>query len=245
MAATRARWNRVLLKLSGAALAGKAERGVDFDRVRQIALGVKEAADVGAQVAVVIGGGNIVRGGEAAAVGMDRASADYAGMLATTINGLALQDALEKLGLETRVQSAIRMDEVCEPFIRRRTMRHLEQGRIVILTGGTGNPFFTTDTAAALRAAEIGVEAILKATNVNGVYDKDPHKCADAVMFDRLDYNEVLDRRLKVMDLTAFTMSMENNIPIVVFNIDEPNAVRRIMMGEKIGTYVGRLTDEA
>jgi uridylate kinase len=240
-----ARWNRILLKLSGAALAGKVERGVDFERARSLAESVRSAAETGVEIAMVVGGGNIVRGGAASEAGMDRASADYAGMLATVINALVLQDALEKMGLATRVQSAIRMEEVAEPFIRRRAVRHLEKKRIVILAGGTGNPYFTSDTAAALRAAEIGAQAILKATNVDGVYDRDPHQFPDARLFERLDYNEVLDRRIRVMDLTAFTLSMENAIPIVVFNIDVPDSVRRICLGERIGTYVGRLADEA
>jgi uridylate kinase len=238
------RWNRILLKLSGAALAGKVGRGVDFERAGTLAETVKAAAETGVEIALVVGGGNIVRGGEAANAGMDRASADYAGMLATVINALVLQDQMEKLGLETRVQTAIHMEEVAEPFIRRRAVRHLERKRVVILSGGTGNPYFTSDTAAALRAAELGAQAILKATNVDGVYDKDPHEFADALRFDVLDYNEVLDRRLKVMDLTAFTLSMENNIPIIVFNIDVPDCIRRICLGERIGTYVGRLADE-
>lgn len=231
------RWKRVLLKLSGEAFGGAAGV-IDWTSVEQIARDVQEAAERGVELGVVIGGGNIWRGKHAAKQGMDRATADYAGMVATVINALCLQDALEDLGLDTRVQTAIEMREVAEPFIRRRAIRHLEKGRVVIFAAGTGNPFFTTDTAAVLRAIEIGAEAILKATNVDGVYDKDPLKHPDAVHIAKLPYLQALEQRLQVMDATAISLSMDNNLPIVVFNIHTPGNIVRATCGEAIGTVV-------
>lgn len=231
------RWQRVLLKLSGEAL-GSPGGAIDWDQVEQIAKGVQGAADEGIELGIVIGGGNIWRGKRAAQQGMDRATADYAGMVATVINALCLQDALESLGLDTRVQTAIEMREVAEPFIRRRAIRHLEKGRIVIFAAGTGNPFFTTDTAAVLRAVEIGAGAILKATNVEGVYDKDPRKHEDAVHLPRLTHLEALEQRLAVMDSTAISLSMDNNLPIIVFNIHQPGLIARAACGERVGTIV-------
>jgi len=233
------KYNRVLLKLSGESFAGGERVGIDLSMVASIAADIQAATNESCQIAVTIGGGNLVRGADAAESGMDRASADYAGMLATSINGLFLLDALEKLGLEARLMSAIKMEAVAEPFIRRRALRHMEKGRVVILTGGTGNPFFTSDTAAALRAAELHCQAILKATNVDGVYDKDPKKHRDAIKYDRLKFGEAIRLQLGVMDLTAFTLSMENNIPIVVFNSFEKMNLLRVLRGEQIGTIVG------
>jgi len=232
-------WNRILLKLSGQAFAGKQGHGLCPDTIKAIAGDIKEVREADIDVAIVIGGGNIIRGEQASVGGMDRASADYMGMLATVINSLALQDALEKLGVFTRVQSAIQMSEVAEPFIRRRAIRHLEKGRVVILAAGTGNPYFTTDTAAALRAVELHAGAVLKATNVDGVYDKDPNTHSSAVKFASLDYMDAINRGLGIMDLTAFTMCMENSLPIVVFNITVPGNVKRAVFGEPIGTVVG------
>lgn len=225
--------------MSGQAFSGKQSYGICPETVRNIALDIKEARECGVDVAIVVGGGNIIRGEAASVGGMDRASADYMGMLATVINSLALQDALEKVGVATRVQSAIQMSEVAEPFIRRRAMRHLEKGRVVILAAGTGNPYFTTDTAAALRAVEIHAGAVLKATNVDGVYDKDPRTNDGAKMYSELEYMDAISRGLGVMDLTAFTVCMENEMPIVVFNITVPGNIRRAVMGEPIGTTVG------
>ncbi|MDO8683158.1 MAG: UMP kinase [Armatimonadota bacterium] len=233
------RWNRVLLKLSGQAFAGKLSFGICPETVRTIAMDVKQVRECGVDVAIVVGGGNIIRGEQASVGGLDRASGDYMGMLATVINALALQDALEKLDVDTRVQSAVQMSEVAEPFIRRRALRHLEKGRIVILAAGTGNPYFTTDTAAALRALELHAGAVLKATNVNGVYDKDPRAHSDAIMFLSLDYLEAINKGLGIMDLTAFTLCMENEMPIVVFNITVPGNIKRVVMGELIGTTIG------
>ncbi|MEN6301139.1 MAG: UMP kinase [Armatimonadia bacterium] len=230
-------WQRVLLKLSGEAL-GSSGGAIDWDQVDLIARGVQGAAEQGIELGIVVGGGNIWRGKRAAQQGMDRATADYAGMVATVINALCLQDALESLGLDTRVQTAIEMREVAEPFIRRRAIRHLEKGRIVIFAAGTGNPFFTTDTAAVLRAVEIGAGAILKATNVDGVYDKDPRKHEDAVHLPRLTHLEALEQRLAVMDSTAISLSMDNNLPIIVFNIHEPGLSARAACGERVGTIV-------
>ncbi|MEN6402677.1 MAG: UMP kinase [Armatimonadia bacterium] len=230
-------WQRVLLKLSGEAL-GSSGGAIDWDQVDLIARGVQGAAEQGIELGIVVGGGNIWRGKRAAQQGMDRATADYAGMVATVINALCLQDALESLGLDTRVQTAIEMREVAEPFIRRRAIRHLEKGRIVIFAAGTGNPFFTTDTAAVLRAVEIGAGAILKATNVDGVYDKDPRKHEDAVHLPRLTHLEALEQRLAVMDSTAISLSMDNNLPIIVFNIHEPGLIARAACGERVGTIV-------
>ncbi|MEN6519592.1 MAG: UMP kinase [Armatimonadota bacterium] len=233
------RWNRVLLKLSGQVFAGKDSVGICYDTIASIAKDVKELKDSGVDLAIVIGGGNIIRGQAASRAGMDRASADYMGMLATVINCLALQDALEKLGIETRVQSAITMSEVAEPFIRRRAIRHLEKGRVVIFAAGTGNPYFTTDSAAALRALEIKAQAVLKATNVDGVYDRDPRKDPNAVMLTHIDYMDAINQGLGIMDLTAFTLCMDNKMPIVVFNITQHGNIKRAVWGEQIGTLVG------
>jgi uridylate kinase len=223
--------------------AGSDSCGLCYDTIAAIAADVKELKDSGVDIAIVVGGGNIIRGRAAEAAGMDRASADYMGMLATTINSLALQDALEKLGIETRVQTAISMSEIAEPFIRRRAIRHLEKGRIVILAAGTGNPFFTTDTAAALRALEIKAEVVLKATNVDGVYDSDPRKNPDAKKLNEIDYLEAINRNLGVMDLTAFTLCMDHKIPIVVFNITQRGNIKRAVWGEPIGTLVRGKTE--
>jgi uridylate kinase len=228
----------VLLKLSGEALAGDQGYGIDPGTLTAIAREVREVVDLGVQLALVIGGGNIFRGVAASSKGMDRASADYMGMLATVINSLAMQDALENQGVFTRVQSAIAMQEVAEPYIRRRAMRHLEKGRVVIFAAGTGNPYFTTDTAASLRAMEIGADVILKGTKVDGVYTADPKKDPAAVKYDRLTYIDVLGKGLQVMDATATSLCMDNNLPIIVFDITTPGNVKRVIMGEKIGTIV-------
>jgi len=229
------RYRRVLLKLSGEGLMGNREYGLDPAMVAMVAQEVKAVHSMGVQVCLVIGGGNIFRGVSAAAAGMDRASGDYMGMLATVINSLAMQSALERQGLQTRVQSAIPMTTVCEPYIRRRAARHMEKGRVVIFAAGTGNPFFTTDTAAALRAAEMGVDAMLKGTQVDGVYSADPHKHADAKRYDALNYMDVLARDLQVMDASAISLARENRIPIIVFDIHKPGAFAATMRGE--GTF--------
>jgi uridylate kinase len=234
----RGRFSRVLLKLSGEALAGPQKHGIDPETILSISREIVDAASLGLQMAMVIGGGNIFRGISASSKGMDRASADYMGMLATVINALAVQDSLEKLGLDTRVMSAINMQEVAEPYIRRRAIRHLEKGRVVICAAGTGNPYSTTDTAAALRAMELKMDAILKATKVDGVYDKDPVKHPDAVMFKRLTYIEVLQKRLKVLDSTATSLCMDNNLPIIVFNLFKKGNIKRVFLGEDVGTVV-------
>jgi uridylate kinase len=234
----KARYKRILLKLSGEALAGREGYGIDESVLRTIAGEVKDVHDLGVAVAIVIGGGNIFRGIAASTRGTDRASADYMGMLATVINALALQDALEKIGVDTRVQSAIGMQAVAEPYIRRRATRHLEKGRVVIFAAGTGNPYFTTDTAAALRAMEINAEVILKATKVDGVYDADPMKDKSAKKFDELTYIDALRRNLKVMDATSISLCMDNNMPIVVFDLTGPGNIRRVVTGERIGTVV-------
>lgn len=236
--AQQPRYQRILLKLSGEALAGKQGYGIDPDIIRGIATEIREVVDLGVQLAIVIGGGNIFRGVAASSMGMDRASADYMGMLATVMNSLALQDALEKAGVITRVQSAIEMQEIAEPYIRRRAVRHLEKGRVVIFGAGTGNPFFTTDTAASLRAIEIGAEIILKATKVDGVYDSDPAKNDDAVKFDELTYLDVLKRGLQVMDSTATSLCMDNELPILVFDLTTSGNIKRVVCGETIGTIV-------
>ena len=238
MADQQPRFQRILLKLSGEALAGQQGYGIDADVIRGIAAEIRDVVDLGVQVAVVIGGGNIFRGIAAASMGMDRASADYMGMLATVMNSLALQDALEKSGVITRVQSAIEMQEIAEPYIRRRAVRHLEKGRVVIFGAGTGNPFFTTDTAASLRAIEIGAEVILKATKVDGVYDADPNKYPDAVKYASLTYLDVLKEGLQVMDSTATSLCMDNNLPIIVFNLTQPGNIERVVCGDTIGTIV-------
>jgi len=237
-AAKPPKWNRVLLKLSGQAFSGPQKLGIDPETVKAIAEDIREAVESGVDIAVVIGAGNIIRGESASGGGMDRATADYMGMLGTVINSLALQDALEKVGVHTRVQTAINMAEVAEPFIRRRAMRHMEKGRVVILAAGTGNPYFTTDTAASLRALEIHAQVVLKATNVDGVYTSDPKKNPDAVKFDEISFSEAINRNLGVMDLTAFTLCMENSLPIVVFDITERGNIGRAARGEKIGTLV-------
>ena len=244
MAEPAPKYRRILLKLSGEALMGEGgesstkNASVDTATLERIASEVKEVHDLGVEVAVVIGGGNIFRGLAASAHGMDRASADYMGMLATVMNSLALQDALERAGCYTRVLSAIEIREVAEPYIRRRAMRHLEKARVVIFAAGTGNPYFTTDTAAALRAMEIHADVLLKATRVDGVYDKDPKKHADAVRFDRLTYLEVLQRDLQVMDSTAISLCRDNRLSIVVFDLRQRGNIRRVVMGEPIGTLV-------
>ncbi|MFQ6848608.1 MAG: UMP kinase [Clostridium perfringens] len=232
------KYKRVMLKLSGEALAGENGFGIDFNIAMNIAKAVKELVDMGIEVGAVVGGGNIWRGrsGE----GMDRTTADYMGMLATSINALALQDSLESLGVDTRVQTAIEMKEIAEPYIRRRAMRHLEKGRVVIFGAGTGNPYFSTDTAAALRAAEIEADVILLAKKVDGVYDKDPHKYDDAKKYDALSYIEVLEQGLQVMDSTATSLCMDNNIPILVFALDNPENIKRVVLGENIGTIVSK-----
>lgn len=236
---TRPRFNRVLLKLSGQALAPEGGSGIDLDLLGEIAQELKEVAGLGVQLALVIGAGNILRGSDYEAHGMDRSSADQMGMLGTVINALALQNALEHLGVSTRVLSAIAMQAVCEPYIRRRAVRHLEKGRVVIFAAGTGNPYFTTDTAASLRALEIGAEVILKASHhVDGVYDRDPLREPGARRFERLTYLEVLQQKLGVMDSTAISMCMENRLPIVVFNLRQPGNIRRVLLGESIGTRV-------
>ncbi len=232
------KYRRILLKISGEALAGRQEFGISADVVRFIAEEVRDIHQLGVQVGMVIGGGNIFRGVEASAQGMDRSSADYMGMLATVINGLALQDALEKVGVDTRVQTAIEMREIAEPFIRRRALRHLQKGRVVIFVGGTGNPYFTTDTAAALRAMEITADVVFKATKVDGVYSADPKIDPTAQKFDELSYLEVLSRRLKVMDSTAISLCMDNGFPIVVFNLQEKGRLRQLVCGERVGTLV-------
>jgi uridylate kinase len=234
----RPKWSRVLLKLSGQSFSGSERLGISPDTVKSIAEDVKAAYDTGVEIAIVIGAGNIIRGEKASEGGMDRAAGDYMGMIGTVINSLALQDALEKLGVPTRVQSAIEMSRVAEPFIVRRAIRHLEKGRVVILAGGTGNPFFTTDTAAALKALEIKAQAVLKATNVDGVYTSDPNKDPNAVRFDEIEYMDAINRELGVMDLTAFTLCMENNMPIVVFDITKKGNIQKVTAGEKIGTLV-------
>jgi uridylate kinase len=236
--ASGARYRRVLLKLSGEALMGGGEYGLDGDTVQRVAGEIKAVRAMGVEVAVVIGGGNIFRGVSGAAKGMERASADYMGMLATVINALAMQNALEQQGVHTRVLSAIPMATVCEPYIRRRAVRHLEKGRVVIFAAGTGNPFFTTDTAAALRASEMGCDALLKATKVDGVYSADPRKDPNAVRYDRLDYLDVLARDLGVMDASAVSLARENHIPILVFSIQEPGGFGDVMQGRGRCTIV-------
>ena len=233
------RYQRVLLKLSGEALMGDQQFGVDPAITARIARDVSEIQGLGVQTAIVIGGGNIFRGLAASARGMDRATADYMGMLATVINALALQDALERQGVLTRTVAAIEMRAVAEPFIRRRAIRHLEKGRVVIFAAGTGNPYFTTDTAAALRAMEIKAEVILKGTKVDGIYTADPVLDPNATMYDSISYLQVLERQLKVMDSTAISLCMDNKLPIVVFNLVEPGNIRRVVLGETVGTTVG------
>ncbi|HEY3154849.1 MAG TPA: UMP kinase [Candidatus Binatia bacterium] len=232
------KYKRIILKVTGEVFAGPQNFGIDGNTVRAFAQEIKEVKEFGCELALVIGGGNIFRGAIASEIGMDRASADTMGMLATVINSLALQDALEKLGVSTRVLSAIEMRQVAEPYIRRRATRHLEKGRVVIFAGGTGNPYFTTDTTASLRAMEVGAEVILKATKVDGVYDADPVKNESAQKFAELSYIEVLNRELKVMDSTAISLCMDNNLPIIVFNLMEKGNIKRVVSGEPIGTLV-------
>lgn len=232
-------YNRVLLKLSGEALMGSLAYGIEPAVVQAIAQEVSEVVKNGVQVAIVVGGGNIFRGIKGASAGMDRATADYVGMLATVMNAMTLQDALEQIGTPTRVQTAISMQEIAEPYIRRRAIRHLEKGRVVIFGGGSGNPFFTTDTTAALRAAEINADVVFKGTQVDGVYDSDPKTNPDAKRFNSLTYGHVLSHDLRVMDGTAIALCKDNNIPIMVFDLSVPGNIRRAVMGESIGTIVG------
>jgi len=234
-------YNRILLKLSGEALMGDQSYGIDSDTLAFIAGEIKNVLDMGVEAAVVVGGGNVFRGSDASAAGMDRATADYAGMLATVINALALQDALERTGVTVRTQSAITVQAVAESYIRRRAIRHLEKGRVVIFAAGTGNPYMTTDTAAALRAVEIDADVLLMAKNkVDGVYDADPTKVASARRFETLSYMEALSRRLEIMDSTALSLCMDNNLPIIVFDLRAPNGIARAASGEKIGTLVAQ-----
>jgi len=235
---SRPRYRRILLKLSGEALGGDKDFGVDFDLVRKIARQVKRVHDMGVEIALVVGGGNIFRGRDVADVGFDRATGDYMGMLGTVINALALQDGLEKLGLPARTMSAIQMNQVAEPYIRRRAVRHLEKGRVVILAGGNGNPYFTTDTTAALRAVELEADVVMKATKVDGVYTSDPVRDPTATKFQRLDYLEVLNRGIDVMDSTALTLCMDNGVPIVVFDLLKEGNMERVVSGDPIGTLV-------
>lgn len=235
---SRPSFSRVLLKLSGESLAGDQGYGIDPNTINTIAAEIRDVVNQGVQLALVIGGGNIFRGLAASSKGMDRASADYMGMLATMINSLAMQDALEKVGVATRVQSAIAMQEVAEPYIRRRAMRHLEKGRVVIFGAGTGNPYFTTDTAASLRAMEINAQVILKGTKVDGVYSADPKKEPDAVKLPKLTYIDVLKRGLQVMDATATSLCMDNNLPIIIFDLTTAGNIKKVISGEEIGTIV-------
>lgn len=232
------KYNRILLKLSGEALMGNRQYGIDPQRLAEYAEDIKTVTDTGVEVAIVIGGGNIFRGVAGASNGMDRVQGDHMGMLATIINGLALQSALEDAGVQTRLQSAIKINEVAEPFIRRRAVRHLEKGRVVIFGGGTGNPYFTTDSAAVLRAIEIGADVILKGTRVDGIYNVDPEKDKNAIKFDQISFDEVLNKGLKVMDTTAFTLSQENQLPIIVFDMNKRGNLLKVVSGENIGTTV-------
>ena len=234
------KYRRIMLKVSGEALSGPKGTGVHLETVNKICLQIKDVYDLGVQLGIVVGGGNFWRGITASQMGMDRSTADYIGMMATIMNSIILQDTLEKVGVVTRVMTALEIKEVAEPYIRRRAMRHLEKGRVVIFGGGTGNPYFSTDTTAALRAAEMGCEAILKATKVDGIYDKDPLKSPEAIKFDKLTYLDVIQKGLKVMDSTAATMSMDNDIPIIVFDLSVPDIIKRVVLGEHVGTVVGR-----
>jgi uridylate kinase len=236
--ATRPAYSRIVLKLSGESLQGPHEAGIDAETVARVAAELKEISDIGVQVAIMVGGGNIFRGTRQKSLSIDRATADYMGMLATVINGLALQDALEKQGAHTRVLSAIDMRQVAEPFIRRRATRHLEKGRIVIFAAGTGNPYFSTDTAAALRAMEIKADVIIKATRVDGIYDADPEKVQGARRFEHISYLDVLQRGLAVMDSTAISLCMENRMPIIVFDLTQVGNLKRVVLGEKVGSLV-------
>ncbi|MGZ4961649.1 MAG: UMP kinase [Limisphaerales bacterium] len=232
------KYRRILLKLSGEALGGKGSMGIGSAAVQETARQIAEVRELGVQIVIVVGGGNIFRGLSGSEQGIERATGDYMGMLATVINALALQDQLEKLGIETRVQSAISMPQVAESFIRRRAMRHLEKGRVVVFGGGTGNPYFSTDTAAALRANEIGAEVILKATKVDGIYDSDPAKNPKAKRYGQITYLDALQKQLKVMDSTAFSLCMDNKMPIIVFDLFKSHNLRRVVLGEKVGTLV-------
>lgn len=236
--ASRPAYQRIVLKLSGESLQGSHDSGIDADTLIRIAAELKEVSDLGVKMAIMVGGGNIFRGTRQKSLSIDRATADHMGMLATVINGLALQDALEKQGVHTRLQSAIEMHQVAEPFIRRRAARHLEKGRVVIFAAGTGNPYFSTDTAAALRAMEIRAQVILKATRVDGIYDADPEKVPGATRFDRISYLDVLQRGLAVMDSTAISLCMENKMPIIIFDLNEPGNIKRVVLGEKVGSLV-------
>ena len=238
MASNKPYYSSILLKLSGEALQGEQGYGIDNDILNRIAREISEVSKLGVRISIVIGGGNIYRGVSAAAAGMDRTTADYMGMLATAINSIALQHFLEKHGLVTRVQSALELNRVAEPYIQRRALRHLEKGRVVIFAAGTGNPYFTTDTAASLRALEINADIILKATKVNGVYDKDPNKFKDAKMFNSLKYMQVLEKELEIMDSTAISLCKDNKIPICVFNLFQKDNIKKIVMGKKVGTTV-------
>jgi len=231
-------YKRVLLKIGGESLSGEKGFGIDIKKINFISQQLAEVRELGVEIAIVIGGGNIFRGQEGSAIGINRVSADYMGMLATIINALALQDSLEKLGIETRVQTAIEMKAIAEPYIRRRAMRHLEKNRVVILASGTGNPYFTTDTAASLRAIELNAEAVLKATKVDGIYESDPMINKKAVKFNKLGFLEFLNKGLKVMDATSISLCMENNIPVIVFNLNLNGNIKRVILGEKIGTIV-------
>ena len=232
------RYPRLLLKLSGEALAGEQRFGFDFETIRRLALEIKDIVDMGAQVGLVIGGGNIVRGSQLSKMGLDRVGADYMGMLGTVINALAVQDVLEKCGVDTRVMTAIRMEEIAEPYIRRRAVRHFEKGRTVIFAAGTGNPYFSTDTAAVLRAIQIKANVIVKATSVNGVYSADPKKDPNARFYETVSYRDVMLEELGVMDQTAITLCKENQLPLIVLNIHQPGAVARAIRGERVGTLV-------
>jgi uridylate kinase len=236
--ANRPKYSRILLKLSGEALGGQTGLNISPQAVRDMAEQIREVRDLGVQVVIVVGGGNIFRGLSGSERGIERATGDYMGMLATIINALALQDSLEKIGVPTRVQSAITMAQVAESFIRRRAVRHLEKGRVVIFGGGTGNPYFSTDTAAALRANEIGAEVVLKATKVDGIYDSDPKKNPKAKRYAQIRYAEALQKQLKVMDSTAFSLCMDNKMPIIVFDFFRPHNLKRVVMGERVGTLV-------
>lgn len=232
------KYKRILLKLSGEALMGEKQYGIDIDRVAQYAKDIQAVHAQGIEIALVVGGGNIYRGLSAEKAGMDRVQADYMGMLATVINSMALQDALEKVGVKTRLLTAIKMEQICEPFIRRRAVRHLEKGRIVIFGAGTGNPYFTTDTAASLRAVEINADVVLKGTRVDGIYTADPEKDATATRFDEISFADVYSKNLNVMDMTAFTLCQENNLPIIVFDMNKPGNFLKLAKGEAIGTLV-------
>ncbi|MBD00719.1 MAG: UMP kinase [Crocinitomicaceae bacterium] len=232
------KYKRILLKLSGEALMGEKQFGIDNKRLMQYAKDIQEISEMNVEIGIVIGGGNIFRGVQAEKGGMDRTQGDYMGMLATMINSMALQSALESIGLITRLQSAIEMKQIAEPYIKRKAVRHLEKGRIVIFGAGTGNPFFTTDSAASLRAVEIESEAILKGTRVDGVYDSDPEKNSNAIKFDTLTFDQAYDKQLKIMDMTAFTLCKENEIPVVVFDMNSPGNLKKVILGDKIGTLV-------